>query len=62
MQRCKPEEAKLKDLIHAYYLAQDACEAFRSLYQWHFKEKEWEELTTGPQKRLWQALKALDDL
>jgi hypothetical protein len=62
MQRCKPEKATLEDLTHAYYLAQEVCEAFSSLYQWQFKEADWEKLINGPQQRLWLALKALDDL
>jgi hypothetical protein len=61
MQQCEPERATLNEMIHAYYLAQDVDFAFESIFE-AISEIEREELITGPHKRLWLALKALNDL
>ena len=49
-------------VLKIIYASQDVAYAFQDLDLNHFGEEEWEELSTGPQKDLWQALKALDDL
>lgn len=49
-------------VLKIIYASQDVANAYQDLYLNHFKEEEWEELHTGPQKRLWEALKELSDL
>lgn len=61
MQKCEPEELPLKTIKHAYYSAQNVDFAFESIRE-AISDIEWEELITGPHKRLWLALDALNDL
>lgn len=49
-------------VLKLIYISQDVANAFQDLYLNHFGEEKWEELITGPEKRLWEALKELNDL
>ena len=49
-------------VLKIIYASQDVAYAFQDLDLNHFSEEDWEEKVTGPEKALWQALKALNDL
>ena len=44
------------------YAAQDVARSFEKFWKNDCTEEMWEDLSTGPQKELWLALKALCDL
>ena len=51
-----------EELTRLVYASQDVARRFETFWLNDCTEEMWEELSTGPQKELWLALKALYDL